>query len=119
MAYLDQLFTLSSPHQRWGKQQCSIVAMASLKLAIKLCEPRTMNMEDMIKLGTRLGGCFSPVEVVEMERELLWKLGWNVSPPTSLCFAHFMICLLPKEVSKSTRYVIQELAKYMTELAGM
>lgn len=108
---------LSSLHHRWSKQQCNIIAMASLKLAIKLLEPRTMNMEDMLKLGSKLGGSFSPLQVVEMENEVIWKLSWNVLPPTAFCFAHHMICMLPSEVPKTVRYILQELTKYMTELA--
>ena len=92
--------------------------MASLKLAIKLFEVRTMNMDDMLKLGMRMGGCFPPLSVVEMEHEMLWKLSWNIFPPTAFCFAHHMICMFPQEVPESpTRYIVQELAKYMTELA--
>ena len=70
MTYLDQMFTISSLHHQWGKQQCHLITMASLKLAIKLFEPRTMNMDDMIKLGARLGGSFSPKTIVEMENEV-------------------------------------------------
>ncbi|KAL7537791.1 hypothetical protein ACHAWF_005905 [Thalassiosira exigua] len=70
MAYLDQMFTVSSLHHRMCKQQCHLVTMASLKLAIKLCEPRTMNMNDMIKLGAKLGGHFPHAAIVEMENEM-------------------------------------------------
>ncbi|KAL7542849.1 hypothetical protein ACHAXR_012147 [Thalassiosira sp. AJA248-18] len=118
MAYLDEMFTVSSLHHRWDKQHCILVTMASLKIAIKLLEPRTMNMDDMIKLGMRIGGCFTPLAIVEMENEILWKLSWNVFPPTAFCLAHNMICMLPREVPKSpTRYIVQELTKYMLELA--
>lgn len=118
MAYLDQVFIASSLHHRWDKQQCGLVPMASLKLAIKLLEPRTMNMDDMLKLGKKLGGSFSSRDVVEMELEIIWKLSWNIFPPTAFCFAHHMISLFPREVPKSpTRYILQELTKYMTELA--
>jgi len=117
LAYLDQMLTLSSLHLRWGKQQCSLVAIASLKLAIKLLETRTMNMDDMLKLGLKMGSSFAPIAVVEMENEMLYKLSWNMFPPTAFCIAHHMICMFPKEVTKSPRYIVQELAKYMTELA--
>jgi len=118
MAYLDQVFIASSLHHRWDKQQCGLVPMASLKLAIKLLEPRTMNMDDMLKLGKKLGGSFSSRDVVEMEHEIIWKLSWKLFPPTPICFAHHMISLFPREVPKSpTRYILQELTKYMTELA--
>ncbi|KAL3822970.1 hypothetical protein ACHAXA_008110 [Cyclostephanos tholiformis] len=117
MAYLDQVFIASSLHHRWNKKQCGLVPIASLKLAIKLLEPRTMNMNDMLKLASTLGS-FSSRAVVEMELEILWKLSWNILPPTAFCFAHHMISLFPREVPKSpTRYILQELTKYMTELA--
>jgi hypothetical protein len=117
MAYLDQMFTLSALHHRRDKENCSLVAVASLKLAIKLFEPRTMNMDDMLKLGTALGCNISPVAVVEMERDLLWTLSWNVFPPTAFCFAYHMIRMFPREVVGTSRYIMRELVKYMTELA--
>lgn len=77
-----------------------------------------MNMDDMIKLGMKMGGCYSPLAIVEMEHELLWKLSWQVFPPTVFSFAHCMICMLPDDVPDSpTKYIIQELAKYQSELA--
>merc|ERR1712194_3981 len=118
MAYLDQMFTVSSLHHTRGKQQCSLVTIASLKLAVKLFEPRIMNMDDMLKLGVRLGSSFSSLSVVKMEHEMLWKLRWNMLPPTVFCFAHHMICMFPSEILNSpTRYIVQELSKYMSELA--
>ena len=117
MAYLDQMFTLSALHHRWDKKKCSLVAVASLKLAIKLIEPRTMNMDDMLKLGATMDCVLSPDSVVEMERDLLWTLSWNVFPPTAFCLAHHMIRMFPQEVTRTSRYIMQELVKYMTELA--
>ncbi|KAL3784107.1 hypothetical protein HJC23_012739 [Cyclotella cryptica] len=117
MTYLDRMFTETSFHHRWSQLQCRLIAMSSLKLAIKLYEPRTLNMEDMIKLGIGSDMIFSAGALVEMEYEILWKLNWNVFPPTAFCFAHQMICMLPSEVNRSTKYTIQELTKYMTELA--
>ena len=75
MTYLDRMFTETTIHHRWSQLQCRLVAMASLKLAIKLNEPRTLNMDDMIKLG--MGGqmVFSAGALVEMEYEILWKVG--------------------------------------------
>jgi hypothetical protein len=48
---------------------------------------------------------------------LLLQLNWDVFPPTTFVFASHMMCMLPPEVKRSTRYIIQELVKYMTELA--
>lgn len=117
MAYLDKMFAISALHHRKDKKKCDLVAIASLKLAIKLFEPRTMNMDDMIKLGATMGCSFSPPAIVEMERELLWNLSWSVFPPTAFCFAYHMICMFPREVASSSRYILQELVKYMSELA--
>mmetsp|Transcript_32109 Transcript_32109/g.54788 ORF Transcript_32109/g.54788 Transcript_32109/m.54788 type:complete len:320 (+) Transcript_32109:258-1217(+) len=118
MSYVDQFFTISSLHHRWVKQHCTLVAMASLKLAIKLHEPRTLQTELFLKLGTKIGGYFPPQSVHDMEHEILWMLSWNVFPPTPYCIAHQMICMFPWKVPESlTRYITQELAKYLTELA--
>mmetsp|Transcript_18328 Transcript_18328/g.39584 ORF Transcript_18328/g.39584 Transcript_18328/m.39584 type:complete len:305 (-) Transcript_18328:125-1039(-) len=116
MMYLDRLFTETDLSQRWTRLQCRLVAMASLKLAIKLNETRTMNMEDMIKLGMSGDDSFTASALVEMENELLWKLSWKIFPPTTLSFAHLMICMFPTGVTQRTRYTLQELTKYMTEL---
>lgn len=74
MTYLDRMFTETSFHHRWSQLQCRLIAMASLKLAIKLNEPRTLNMEDMIKLGMGNDMVFSAGALVEMEYEILWKV---------------------------------------------
>jgi hypothetical protein len=73
MTYLDRMFTETSFHHRWSQLQCRLVAMASLKLAIKLNESRTFNMEDMIKLGMGREMVFSAGAMVEMENEIIWK----------------------------------------------
>lgn len=74
MTYLDRMFTETAFHHRWSQLQCRLVAMASLKLAIKLNESRTLNMEDMIKLGMGREMVFSAGALVEMEYEILWKV---------------------------------------------
>ena len=119
MAYLDRMFAVSSLHLQWGEQRCNIITVASLKLAIKLFEPRALNLDDMVKLATKMGGGFyTPRAIIEMEQEMLWKFAWDVFPPTAFCFAHHMICMLPDEVPTApTKYLIQELAKYQSELA--
>ena len=40
-----------------------------------------------------------------------------ITNPDSFCFAHHQICMFPQDVTKPTRYIIQELSKYMTELS--
>ena len=83
----------------------------SIRLAIS-------NADDMLHLGVGVGGWFSSLSVVQMEHDILWKLRWNMFPPTTYSFACYMICMFPSEIPKSpTRYIIQELSKYMTELA--
>jgi hypothetical protein len=74
MTYLDRMFTETSFHHRWSQLQCRLIVMASLKLAIKLNEPRTLNMEDMIKLGMGGDMIFSAGAIVEMEYDILWKV---------------------------------------------
>jgi len=81
----------------------------------QLLEPRTFHMVDMIKLGMSTG--FTPKQIIGMEHEILWTLKWNVMPCTVIQFAHYIITMMPVEVPKSTRYLLQELSKYMSELA--
>ncbi|KAL7447828.1 hypothetical protein ACHAWC_000136, partial [Mediolabrus comicus] len=51
MNYLDRYLTASTLHHRLSKNQCCLISTACLKLAIKLLEPRTFHVTDMIKLG--------------------------------------------------------------------
>lgn len=83
----------------------------------QLLEPRTFHMTDMIKLGMSSSFSFSPKQIISMENDILFALGFDVLPCTALQFAYYIVCLLPSEVSSSTKYVLQELSKYMTELA--
>jgi hypothetical protein len=119
MAYLDEVFSASSLHHIWNKKKCCIVTMASLKLAIKLFEPRMMSMDAMLMLGKRMGISYSFNSVVDMEHQIMLHLSWDMFPPTAFCFVYHMICLFPQEVrTTSTGYIVQELAKYMTELTA-
>ncbi|KAL3809105.1 LOW QUALITY PROTEIN: hypothetical protein ACHAXA_010626, partial [Cyclostephanos tholiformis] len=51
MAHLDEVLSVSSLHHVWNKKKCCILVMASLKLAIKLYEPRKMSMDAMLAMG--------------------------------------------------------------------
>ena len=83
----------------------------------QLLEPRTFHMTDMIKLGMSSSFSFSPKQIISMENDILFALGFDVLPCTALQFAYYIVCCLPSEVPSSTKYVLQELSKYMTELA--
>ena len=119
MAYVDETFTASSWHHVVSREHCCLVPMAALKLAIKLNEPRRLNMDDMLRMGeTMMGWFFTFNDVVEMERAIIMYLSYNVSAPTAFVFACQMICLLPHEVWTSpTGYVMEDLARHITMLA--
>ena len=119
MAYVDETFTASSWHHVVSREHCCLVPMAALKLAIKLNEPRRLNMDDMLRMGeTMMGWFFTFNDVVEMERAIIMYLSYNVSAPTAFVFACQMICLLPHEVWTSpTGYVMKDLARHITMLA--
>ena len=119
MAYVDETFTTSSWHHVVSREHCCLVPMAALKLAIKLNEPRRLNMDDMLRMGEdMMGWYFTLNDVVGMERAIMMHLSYNVSAPTALCFACQMICLLPYEVWMSpTGYVMKDLARHITVLA--
>ena len=76
MTYVDKMFTDTAYHHMWSQHECRLVVMASLKLAIKLNESRTLNMEDMLKLALSLGNGsnYSANAVIEMEYDILWKV---------------------------------------------
>jgi len=77
-------------------------------------------MDVMLKLGRNTLGCsFSSNDVAEMEHMIMMHLSWDMFPPTPFCFVYHMICLFPHEVRKTqTGYIVQELAKYITELTA-
>ena len=118
MVYLHEVFAASFVHNEWNKEQCFIVPMASLKLAIKLFEPRTMNKDAMLEQGIRMGCSFLSNDVVEMEHQIMMHLSWDMFPPTAFCFVYHMMCLFPYEVRMSPAgYITQGLAQYITELS--
>ena len=119
MAYVDETFTTSSWHHVVSREHCYLVPMAALKLAIKMNEPRRLNMDDMLRMGEdMMGWLFTLNDVVEMERAIMMHLSYNVSAPTAFCFACQMICLLPHEVWMSpTGFVMKDLARHITVLA--
>jgi hypothetical protein len=118
MAYLDEVLSVSSLHHVWSKKQCCLVVMASLKLAIKLLEPRKMSMDAMLVLGKKMGFSCSSIDVADMEHAMMMHLSWDVFPPTPFCFVYHLIRLFPREVRKTpTGYIFRELARYITELS--
>lgn len=93
MAYLDQMLTITTLHRSWGRYHCCIVAIASLKLAIKLNVIFILKMKDMLILGSFLcPGEIKEEELINMEHRLLWELQWNVaSPTTPFLFVNYMV----------------------------
>jgi len=115
MSYIDRVLSNSSDHP--DRRQCELALVAALKIAVKLYEPRALNMTDMQKLARKMGCSFEASDIILMENEVLWQLNWDVHPATVFSFSHYLTCMLPDGVGQLTRYIIQELSKYCAELA--
>ena len=115
MSYIDRLLSNRSDHS--DRRQCELTLVAALKIAVKLYEPRALNMTDMQKLARKMGCSFEASDIISTESDVLWQLNWNVHPATVFSFAHYLTCMLPDDVGQLPRYIIQELSKYCSEIA--
>ncbi len=80
---------------------------------------RKLNLTSFIELSR---GQFCAVDILDMERLLLATLEWKVHPPTPMTVVSLLLKLLPRPLIYHNNYdlvlhVLQELARYLTELS--
>ena len=97
-----------------SRQHFQLAAMTALQLAIKLYDSTVVQLNSLIKLGR---GLFSEQDVIDMERNILKALKWNVHPPTSICFLRQFLRLLPPTLNPVARYKIAEVTRFVSEIS--
>ena len=69
-----------------------LIASASILIAVKVLEPVSMDVKSLADLS---GGAFGSLDVLAMEKIILFALQWNVSRgPTSIAFVQHLLALL-------------------------
>jgi hypothetical protein len=96
------------------REQFQLAAMTALQLAIKLFDSTIVKMDSLIKLSR---GMFKIEDVISMEAKILQNLGWQVHPPTAICFLRQYFRLLPPSVAPTTRYLITEVTRFISEIS--
>jgi hypothetical protein len=97
-----------------SRERFQLVAMTALQLAIKLYDSTVVKLDSLVKLGR---GLFTENDVLATESEMLRVLGWQVHPPTSICFLRQYLSLLPASVSPISRYILTEITRFIAEVS--
>jgi hypothetical protein len=115
MSYLDRyLATLNDRTAVMDRKFYQLVAMTSLYIAIKIHEPLEMETSLLADLSR---GCYTALQIAEMESKILTALEWRLAGPTPLCFVQHFIALFPDTVDLRIKSAIMDYARYQTELA--
>jgi hypothetical protein len=114
MSYLDRyLCTPKGLEALCNRKEYQLAAMTSLYIAIKLHEPLEMETSLLADLSR---GCYTEMEFVGMEQQILLALKWRVNGPTPLSFVQYFMALIPETVHPSVAQLIMDYARYQTEL---
>jgi len=120
MDYLDRFLSTSSPRAIQAlcdKKEFQLVAMTSLYIAIKLFEPLAMDTGLLSQISH---GCYTEMDVVEMEQEILTSLLWRMNGPTTNAFLSHIMTLLPPSAygyDKTTAMTILDFSRFQAEIA--
>ena len=96
-------------------EQCQLVALTALYIAVKLHEP--MSPMKSSHLFIRFSdGHFVEADLIAMENEILRTLDWFLYPPTPQAFATYYIQLLPRHVSANYTHKLLEISTYIIEM---
>lgn len=113
MSYLDRyLATLEGRVALIDRKFYQLAAMTSLYMAIKIHEPLEMETSLLADLSR---GCYTDVQIAEMEIEILNALEWRLAGPTPLAFVQHFMALL--KADSRVKAAIMDYARYQTELA--
>ena len=113
MAFLDRY--LATPEGRAAltdRKFYQLAAMTSLYMAIKIHEPLEMETSLLADLSR---GCYTDLQIADMELEILDALKWRLAGPTPLAFVQHFLALL--SVDSRAKSAIMDYGRYQTELA--
>mmetsp|Transcript_25838 Transcript_25838/g.44134 ORF Transcript_25838/g.44134 Transcript_25838/m.44134 type:complete len:327 (-) Transcript_25838:145-1125(-) len=110
MSYFDRFVATHAVNRRI----IQLVAITALHLAIKLFEPKKLQITCLIELSR---GYFTSEHIIAMESSMLQSLQWHVHPPTPFAFCSDLLRLVSEDIHPNTRYDLEEMARFLTELS--
>lgn len=119
ISYLDRFISTGSDRARVvvkDRREYQLAAMTSLYMAIKLFEPKKINMECLAELSR---GSYTSSDLSGMESDMLFDLKWHLNCPTAVSFLEHYVLLLPVGIfgTAANRALIMENARYEIELS--
>jgi Cyclin, N-terminal domain/Cyclin, C-terminal domain len=91
-----------------------LASLTTLHIAIKLYDTKKIKLSTLANLSR---GQFTSRDIEMMEWTILAALRWKLHPPTPYTFVEHILFFLPQEVTGSIRNGLNEVSKYLTELA--
>jgi Cyclin, N-terminal domain/Cyclin, C-terminal domain len=91
-----------------------LASLTTLHIAIKLHDSKKIKLCTLANLSR---GQFTSKDIERMEWTILSALQWKLHPPTPYAFVEHLLLFLPQEVNVSIRKGLNEVSKYLTELA--
>ena len=91
-----------------------LASLTTLHIAIKLYDAKKIKLSTLANLSR---GQFTSRDIEMMEWTILSALGWKLHPPTPYTFVEYILFFLPQEVNSTIRAGLNEVSKYLTELA--
>jgi hypothetical protein len=94
-------------------EEHQLAAATALQLALKTFDSGVIELDKLVQLGQ---GSFSEEDVVEMEVQICYALNWHLHPPSTDGFLRQYERLLPTSVTDSTKEMMGEVTKLVSEL---
>jgi Cyclin, N-terminal domain/Cyclin, C-terminal domain len=91
-----------------------LASLTTLHIAIKLHDTKKIKLCTLANLSR---GQFTSKDIEQTEWTILSALQWKLHPPTPYAFVEHLLLFLPPEVNVSIRKGLNEVSKYLTELA--
>ena len=91
-----------------------LASLTTLHIAIKLYDTKKIKLSTLANLSR---GQFASRDIEMMEWTILSALLWKLHPPTPYTFVEYILYFLPQEVNGTIRAGLNEVSKYLTELA--
>lgn len=91
-----------------------LVSLTTLHISIKIHDRKKIKIQTLANLSR---GQFGVSHIEQMEWQVLAALGWRLHPPTHYSFVYHLLQYLPLEATSTLRRDVNELSRYLTELA--
>ena len=112
LSFFDRYFaTLGN---KYNGNVALLASLTTLHIAIKLYDTKKIKLSTLANLSR---GQFTSRDIEMMEWTILSALRWKLHPPTPYTFVEHIMFFLPQELNSSTRAGLNEVSKYLTELA--